>query len=569
MILLGLLVSIISNLVFAEDNPLVCLDSGTCYKGGWSSTSSGIQYANFQGIRFAKAPTGNLRFRPPQKLDDENLGTLDVSTESKVACLQAYSNGPLGQEDCLLLNVYIPEKIYNDQSDQKYPVMFWIYGGGFAVGDATFFTYGPQPFMDKDVIIVTANYRLGAFGFLSLGINEAEGNAGLLDQNLALQWVQKYVGQFKGDPNMVTIFGESAGSLSVALQIVSPMSKGLFQRAILQSGVVLAPTWHFIPTEEATFYGTSMATLLNCTSEEDYLECLQSKDPNAILQAEPSVYGLSSRVSIWMPTIDSAFLPERPIDILEKGDFDHDLQVIVGSNAADGLLFINNSTDFQGFRENFDTVAPAFIYYKNQSEVTQEDSSKAKKTVEHYIGSINNYNFDHINQLIDLYTDGFCLYGNYKFSDYLMNQGVTVYQYILSYVGSHSFSITEGTGVIGANHGDDCLYLWTYQNTPMDSDDVTVSNIMTKVWTDFATYGDPTPPGSDFSWTPLKNISNFNFWNISGPNPAMEHSDSIQERMELWQSVLEDDKSTAMSNQPNLEIFLLLLFALSNQISIW
>ena len=92
------------------------------------------------------------------------------------------------------------------------------------------------------------------------------------------------------------------------------------------------------------------------------------------------------------------------------------------------------------------------------------------RTVEHYIGSIDNYNFDHIHQLIDLYTDGFFLYGYYKLSDYLMNQGVTVYQYILSYVGSHSFSITEGTGVIGADHGDDCLYLWTFQNTTKDDD---------------------------------------------------------------------------------------------------
>merc|ERR1711860_468280 len=108
--------------------------------------------------------------------------------------------------------------------------------------------------MDKEeVILVTVNYRLGPFGFLSLGSEGAQGNNGLLDQNLALQWVQQKIGYFRGDKTMVTIFGESAGSLSVALHIVSPMSRGLFQRAILQSGVVLAPTWHFIPTEEATF----------------------------------------------------------------------------------------------------------------------------------------------------------------------------------------------------------------------------------------------------------------------------------------------------------------------------
>ena len=162
------------------------------------------------------------------------------------------------------------------------------------------------------------------------------------------------------------------------------------------------------------------------------------------------------------------------------------------------------------------------------------------RTAEYYIGSTDNYDFDHIYELIDLYTDGFCLYGNYKLAEYLMMHGVTVYQYILSYVGSSSLSIVEGTGVIGANHGDDILYVWNYMNLPMDGDDVAVSDIMTKAWTDFATYGDPTPPGSKFSWTPLETTSHFSFWNISGPNPEMEHSDYVQERMALWESLLED-----------------------------
>merc|ERR1711976_1085478 len=337
---------------------------------------------------------------------------------------------------------------------------------------------------------------------------------------------------------MVTICGESAGSLSVAYHIVSPMSRGLFQRAILESGVVLAPTWHYIPAEEAAFYGTSLAKFFDCPSQTDYLTCLQSKNATDILQA--NVQGSSSRITIWMPTIDSAFLPEKPLDVLEKGDFDHDLDVIIGSNKGDGMLWVNNSTDFKDFRDNFDTVAPAYIYYINQSEVTDRDISNARKTAEYYIGSTDNYDFDHIYELIDLYTDGFCLYGNYKLAEYLMKHGVTVYQYILSYVGSSSLSIIEGTGVIGANHGDDILYVWNYMNLPMDGDDVAVSDIMTKAWTDFATYGDPTPPGSKFSWTPLETTSHFSFWNISGPNPEMEHSDYVQERMTLWESLLED-----------------------------
>ena len=356
-----------------EEKPLVCQATGTCYQGGWNSTSDGMRYAAFQGIRFAQAPLGNLRFKPPQPLSNENLGTIDVSQESKVLCNQLKDYYLLiGQEDCLLLNIYIPENIFNDDdSEKRYPVMVWIYGGGFTIGDNTFFKYGPQPYMDKDIILVTANYRLGPFGFLSLGSEGAQGNNGLLDQNLALHWVQDNIGSFSGDPEMVTIFGESAGSLSVALQIVSPMSRGLFQRAILQSGVVLAPTWHFIPPIEATLYGANMAINLNC-SLMDALECLQSKPVEDIFQGEfPG--------SKWMPTIDPSFMPETPWDILQKGEFDHSIEIIMGSNADEGLLFVNSQTDFDDWRNNFELNGPLWLYYLHNFEITEENINNAQK----------------------------------------------------------------------------------------------------------------------------------------------------------------------------------------------
>ena len=204
-----------------------------------------------------------------------------------------------------------------------------------------------------------------------------------------------------------------------------------------------------------------------------------------------------------------------------------------------------------------------------------------------------------------MYTDGFVLYGYYNFADYLIKNGVTVYQYIFSYVGH--FTNSHGKGVIAADHGDEVLYLWNYQDAPISGDDITVKNIMTSAWTNFAKIGDPTPPGSEFSWTPLANVSYNSFWNISGPNPAMEHNEYIQERMEAWKYILDEvptttepttsepttsepttsepstsepttsepttsepsttEKSTALSNQP-LGIFLLLVLALSFQINI-
>ena len=144
-----------------------------------------------------------------------------------------------------------------ETNDDLAPVMFWIHGGSLKTGSNQFGSYGPLPFMDQDVILVAVNYRLGPFGFLSLGTEEVPGNAGLSDQALALKWVNDHVESFKGDPQLVTIFGESAGALSVALQILSPYSKGHFKRAILQSGSALNPNWGTISPDKALEYATT------------------------------------------------------------------------------------------------------------------------------------------------------------------------------------------------------------------------------------------------------------------------------------------------------------------------
>ena len=189
------------------------------------------------------------------------------------------------------------------------------------------------------------------------------------------------------------------------------------------------------------------------------------------------------------------------------------------------------------------------------------------RIVEYYVGSIDNYNVDHLYDILDMWTDGFCLYGNYKFAEHLMMHGVTVYQYILSYVGPNTFSNVWANGVDRASHADDLIYLWNFshplaRNIQLRGDDIPVKDIMTQAWADFATFGNPTPPGSKFSWTPLENTSYFTFWNISGPNPAMAHSDYIQERMELWENTLDDGNSNAVPKQLIVWLILLILIAL-------
>ena len=187
------------------------------FQGGWISTSNGSgRYASFQGIRYALPPTSDLRFKPPVPYQLEE-GIFDVSQISDVACpQQGKKSGFSGQEDCLMLNVYVPEFVKNKNSTDEaanLPVMVWIYGGGFTGGSYSFSQYNPQHLVDKGVIVVAMNYRLGALGFLSMGTESVPGNAGFRDQILALSWVQEHISNFGGDPGAVTIFGESAGKL--------------------------------------------------------------------------------------------------------------------------------------------------------------------------------------------------------------------------------------------------------------------------------------------------------------------------------------------------------------------
>ena len=146
-----------------------------------------------------------------------------------------------GQEDCLYLTVYSPASASNSSS--PLPVMLWIPGGYWVFGSNHYDLYGPMFFLDRDVILVDINHRLGTLGWMSLGIPEAPGNQGVLDAVAALRWVQTNIAAFGGDPDSVTVFGESSGSWSTSYLHLTPLAKGLFHRAILQSGSLLTPFW--------------------------------------------------------------------------------------------------------------------------------------------------------------------------------------------------------------------------------------------------------------------------------------------------------------------------------------
>src|ERR1017187_3019909 len=193
----------------------------------------------YRGVPFAAPPVGDLRWRAPQPA--AKWAGVKEATKFGPACIQGMGNpnsGPATSEDCLYLNVWTPAKSAND----RVPVLVWIYGGGFNAGSTSEPNYSGERLAKKGVVLVSIAYRVGQLGFLAHpdlsaeSKNHASGNYGLLDMIAGLQWVQKNIGAFGGDPRHVTIFGESAGGIAVSMLCASPLAKVLFHGAISQSG---------------------------------------------------------------------------------------------------------------------------------------------------------------------------------------------------------------------------------------------------------------------------------------------------------------------------------------------
>ncbi|XP_052744658.1 carboxylic ester hydrolase-like [Bicyclus anynana] len=250
--------------------PKVLSPSGE-FRGGYNVTRRGRKFETYRGIRYAEPPIGNLRFQPP-KLILHYKSPVDAS-EDGPACPQPTRPGYYVDEDCLTINVYTPLK---ENRSQPLPVIFYIHGGGFYSLSGRSDRAGPHYLLDRDIVLVTINYRLGSLGFLSTGDELAPGNNGLKDQVAALKWVQRNIAAFGGDPNSVTIAGCSVGSKSVMLHMISPMSKGLFHRGISMSGSPLYPS----PSPDNLYnLAEKQARVLNCPSDNSkvIVDCLKTK----------------------------------------------------------------------------------------------------------------------------------------------------------------------------------------------------------------------------------------------------------------------------------------------------
>lgn len=451
---------------------------------------------HFLGIPYAKPPVGELRWRRPQAL--EAWKAPREATKFGKRCAQLNSavlmNPPSEDEDCLYLNVWAP----NDA--KKLPVMVWIHGGGNVNGsaselvpysnpDALEYFYEGQAFARKDVVLVSINYRLGVFGFLSHpALDEAgkpSGNQGMWDQVAALEWVQKNIAKFGGDTNNVTIFGESAGSYDVCLHVASPRSQDLFQRAISQSGGCTTLT---NTKAQAETSANVLATGLGCEGD-DAIDCLRGKDVPALLMAAAMLPALPTGRTIG-PTVDGDFMPEQPRTRYKNGRINK-VPYILGSNTDEGTLYTAASTpitteaqldtaldtQFMGRRDAIKAIYTLDKFADGKPNPAQAALTRA-------IGDA---------RLVCSTTDTALLAAAHAPSVYTYNFDIPV-----------DPSLTPA--FLGATHGAELAYVFQ-TSSRFNAEQTAASNLMQRYWTNFARTGDPNGDG-DPEWSTFAQANN-------------------------------------------------------------
>lgn len=329
----------------------------------------------FLGLPYGRAPINELRFQRPLPLEKPWSGIFNATTPAD-SCIQLNdtffgqfrgsnmwnANSPLS-EDCLTVNLWVP----SNRPNRLLPVLVWIYGGAYYSGSISLDLYDGAILAAKgDVVLISINYRVASFGFLYLDREDAPGNVGFIDQILAVRWIKKNVRAFGGDPDSITLFGESAGAATISFMITSPqVEEGLFHRAILQSGAVTSP-WTLASHDVAIYRSLRLAENLGCIKaslkyelneqkqlvevqdmrrykDYDYrtdpklVKCMQAVDALQLINSEPN----NTRVIEFpfVPVVDGRLIPEDPFTMLQKHNFKH-IPVLLGGNTNEAVYFL-------------------------------------------------------------------------------------------------------------------------------------------------------------------------------------------------------------------------------------
>lgn len=427
---------------------------------------------SFKGIPFAAPPAGDLRWKAPQPVSPWNgirkadaFGPSPMQESFLAALMGAGTNM---SEDCLYLNVWTPAK----KADEKLPVMVWIYGGAFVSGMTSAPLYDGANLARKGVVFVSLAYRVGAFGFLAhpeLSHESGQGSGcyGLQDQVAGLQWVQRNIARFGGDPSRVTIFGESAGGISVCMLTVVPAAKGLFQRAIAESGASMAP---IKSDSEAGLMVPSLK--LAEKNGEKFLSRLGVSDIKAAraLSAAAIQKGGVGLGQFW-PAADGSVLPGDEYQLYQAGCF-HDTPVLMGFNSDEGAMFVLPGTTSAGFehqiRDKFGKSADSLLQVYRHA--TGAEAFKAAK---------------------DAFRDSTFAWPTWTWA--MLRSHKSPHATYVYYFDHRIPSSPDG-----ASHASEIGYVfgnlegWGGGSRP---EDLALSDMMSAYWINFAATGNPNGPG--------------------------------------------------------------------------
>ncbi|XP_048005125.1 juvenile hormone esterase-like isoform X2 [Leguminivora glycinivorella] len=473
-------------------------------RGSWMDSRLGRRFQAYRGIRYAQPPVGELRFQPPVDME-EYSSEVDASEEGP-GCPQPERPGKYPMdEDCLRLNVYTPD----NNSSRKLPVVVFIHPGGFYSFAGRSDLFGPHYLLDRDLVLVTLNYRLASLGFLATGDAVAPGNNGYKDQVSALRWVQRNIAAFGGDPNKVTISGCSAGSRSVILHMISPMSKGLFHQGIAMSGSPVGKV--AVPTQQFEL-AQKQAALLNCPTNTSraIVDCLKTKTWQEIGNSLNGFWsGSSDAVSFWTAIVEPdvgqpRFLPVQPDEAVRQGQFQA-VPLLISQTEGEffwkAFAVTQNQTRRDLMNSEWETIAPESF------SLPEENSAAASHRLRQaYLDDKPIEDTPESSEALGkLYGDSWIGLNVHRMANLLCrHSSQPVWYSAFSYVGNNSFYQDPTTHKPrGAAHHDDTIYVFSqsYLRPPIQArsppppapQDHLMVERMTAIWYTFAKYGDPNP----------------------------------------------------------------------------
>lgn len=470
---------------------------------------TGEDIYKFQGIRYGKPPIGPLRFKPPEKVDVWTE-TYDATTYGSV-CHQflpeemAAFKPPKVDEDCLFLNIFLtqlPEK------NTKRSVMVWIHGGGLMNGHGDLYDGGWLA-LQGDVIVVTLNYRLGIFGFLALDHPAALGNYGIWDQKLALQWIHENIEAFGGDPNSVTIFGESAGGWSVSFQSLIPSNKGLFQRVIAQSGVVTQSG--VLNKEMINDAFEDLSRKVDCPVQDMYkfVNCLRDIDAEKLNDIADYFAALSNE-SLSMNTqyqvaVDGELYTDNPLVLLsdvnsEVSKFFKSLDFMAGTTSNEGNLLPASAHRGMQIHYGFNITesVPAKFLYKGLvdpfvKKVFNNDANLKKSLYKFYTSDVSED--DQSLKVTEFLADMIFVYPTTKMLEYHAQGSGGTYQYLFSHESATPINVAGPMPkwFQGVGHGEELPYIFNLgsiiPHLSTTEEEKRLSRMIIQYWTSFAKTG--------------------------------------------------------------------------------